>query len=179
MVSEELYMLTVLMLSMDIATAVTTTIGHSIKTLQNSTVFVTGSAVVFMVPPTNSSSGRNLFSSSVAQSTKGICAHVLVHKPCKVHNSVVVAASCVSICFSLSSGKFISQQELIPTTQTQCALARSTSLQGIGTYIPRCQLVPINAHLLSQRHAMMQRATVCGHYVTMEWMCGTVLAGAV
>lgn len=55
-----------------LVTAVTTTIGHSIKTLQHSTVYVTGSAVVFLVPPTTSASGRNLFSSSVAQSTKGI-----------------------------------------------------------------------------------------------------------
>ena len=50
-------------------------------------------------------------------------------------------ASCVGLCFSLSTGKFISQQELVPATQTQCALARSTTLQGMGM----CSLLPLHA----------------------------------
>ena len=61
----------------------TTTIGLSIKTLQNSTAYVTGSAVIFLVPPTTSAGARSLFGSTVLQSSKGMCTDLLVHKPCK------------------------------------------------------------------------------------------------
>ena len=49
-----------------------------------------------------------------------------------LHLLLCLAALCISTCFSLQSGKFLSQTELMPSSQLHCALTKGASMQAMG-----------------------------------------------
>ena len=66
------------------------------------------------------------------------CALNRIHAPPPPHTHphsmfiFFLAALCINMSFSLRSGKFLSQSELLPSIQLLCALAKGASIQGMG-----------------------------------------------
>ena len=86
--------------------------GISMKVLQNCATYTTGSSLVILAAPPSSGGGRaGLFGVQGGHSSKALC---------------------YNFCYSLHSGKLVSQVDLQPSTQLHCALANGASMGTMG-----------------------------------------------
>ena len=92
-------------------TAGLTSCGLTVRTLQKCAAYTTGSSLILLAAPPTSGGRGNLFGMQSGQVSKALC-----------HN----------LCFSISSGKFLSLPDLQPSSQLHCALSKGASMSTMG-----------------------------------------------
>ncbi len=88
--------------------------GLSIHTIRRSTAYTTGSSLVLLCAPSSSGSGRAGLFGAQSHSSKALC---------------------YNFCYSLHTGKLVSQADLQSTSQLHCALTRGAGLANMGEYM--------------------------------------------
>lgn len=89
-----------------------TSMGLSIRTIKRSAAYTTGSSLVLLcAPPPSGGSGRGGLFGGQSHSSKALC---------------------YNFCYSLLSGKLVSQVDLQSTNTLHCALTRGAGVERMG-----------------------------------------------
>ena len=91
-----------------------TSMGLSIRVLQKSAAYTTGSSLVILAAPPTSGSGRGGLFGVQGHSSKALC---------------------YNFCYSLNTGRLVSQVDLQTNSQLHCALTRGASADNMGGWV--------------------------------------------
>ena len=126
-----------------------TSCGLTVRMLQKCCGYTTGSSLVLLAPPPIIGGRGNLFGVQGGQLSKALC---------------------LNLCFSLASGKSVTQPDLQPSSQLHCALSKGASMSTMGEPISFLQLAFISPSPSSpsplQLPATSHQTTVCGRAMT-------------
>lgn len=90
-----------------------TSCGLTVRMLQKCAAYTTGSSLVLLAAPPISGGRGNLFGAQGGQMSKALC---------------------LNLCYSVLSGKSVSQPDLQPSPQLHCALSKGASISTMGWF---------------------------------------------